>query len=233
MRKPSFKNFDEYLQLLWVNTAAQTRTLIEFFRTSVKYYTNRQFCKVDLFLLITYLFDNPFAISKRFLMRRGEKEIHTYGETPFSTMELITKECQIASKDTLFELGCGRGRTCFWLKAFIGCKVVGIDYIPEFIERANAVKAKFKLEGVEFRHQDMINADLTGATVIYLYGTCLDDSVIEKLLEKFKTVPAGTKIITVSYPLTDYTQQPIFEVMKRFPARFTWGTGDVYLHIKK
>lgn len=233
MRKTSFKNFEEYLELLWVNTIAQLRSLGEFFRTTLKYYSNTQFRKVDLFLLISYLFDNPFAISKRFLKQRGEKEIHTYGETPFSTLDLIANETQVTSKDTVFELGCGRGRTCFWLNAFKGCKVVGIDYIPEFIDRANAIKNKFKLDDVEFRHQDMVNADLTGASVIYLYGTCLEDSVIEQLIENFSSLPKGTKIITVSYPLTDYTKQPLFEVMKRFPARFTWGTADVYLQIRK
>ena len=79
----------------------------------------------------------------------------------------------------------------------------------------------------------MINTDFNGATVLYLYGTCLEEDFIKKLINRFKTLPSGTKIVTVSFSLGEFTQEPLFEVMKRFPATFTWGTADVYLQIKK
>ncbi len=43
-------------------------------------------------------------------------------------MDVIARECGIQKEDVVFELGCGRGRTCFWLNTFIGCKVVGIGF---------------------------------------------------------------------------------------------------------
>ena len=78
-----------------------------------------------------------------------------------------------------------------------------------------------------------MQTDLKKATVIYLYGTCLEDHTIKALISRFKQVAPGTRIITVSYALSDYTDQPLFETMKRFPARFTWGEGDVYIQVKK
>ncbi len=36
-------------------------------------------------------------------------------------------------------------------------------------------------------------------------------------------------LITVSYPLTDYTEKPLFELIRSFPAKFTWGEAEVYL----
>jgi tRNA A58 N-methylase Trm61 len=148
-------------------------------------------------------------------------------------MDHISKECQITPQDTVFELGSGRGRACFWLNTFIGCKVVGIEYIPEFVKRANTIKTRFEIEDVEFRQQDMLNTDYSNATVVYLYGTNLEDSAIQKLVEKFQALASGTKIITISYSLNEYTSQPIFEVMKHFTAPFPWGMADVYLQIKK
>lgn len=231
--KISSADIKEYSELMWVNTKVQMRNFLEFARVVPRYYTNATFAKIDSFMLISYLFQNPFAISKRFLQKRGDQNVYAYGETPLTTLEEIAKECKITAKDTVFELGCGRGRACFWLNTFLGCKVVGIEYIPEFIERAEAIRNKFNVNNVEFRKQDMLQADLTGATVIYLYGTCLEETEIKKLIEKMKKLPSGTKIITISYPLTDYASEPLFEVMKRFQARYPWGMADVYLQIRK
>jgi hypothetical protein len=36
----------------------------------------------------------------------------------------------------------------------------------------------------------------------------------------------------VSYPLTDYTDDPAFQVVKQFSAQFTWGEAEIYLHEK-
>jgi SAM-dependent methyltransferase len=223
----------EFLELIWVNFVVHLRNLVEFLKVMVKYYGNITFLKVDMSLLLMYLFHNPFSISKRFLMRKGESEIYAYGETPLTTLEMIAKECQISSKDVVFELGSGRGRNCFWLNSFIGCKAIGIEYIPDFVERAERIKKKLEIKNVDFRLGDILDADYTGATVLYLYGTCLEDDFIKKLIEKFAQLPVGTKIITVSYPLTDYVEHPFFEVMKRFSGKFPWGVGDVYLQVVK
>ncbi|MGH7250074.1 MAG: methyltransferase domain-containing protein, partial [Minisyncoccia bacterium] len=143
----------------------------------------------------------------------------------------IVRQCEISSKDIVYELGCGRGRCCFWLNCLLKCKVVGIEYIPAFIEKANHVKTELHFDNIEFRLGDILDADYSGATVLYLYGTCYDAPFLKKLLKKLNMLPSGTKIITVSYHLTDYSAD--YEVMKRFPAEFTWGTGDVYLQIKR
>lgn len=223
----------EYIGLFWINLKTQLKNLGDFFKVAIRYYPRWSYAKVDGSLLLTYLFDNPFTISKRFLMKRGAKDVYAYGETPLATMEFIAKECGLKNTDTVFELGSGRGRTCFWLREFVGCRVVGVEYIPEFAERATRVANKLRLNKIEFRQEDFLETDFQEATVFYLYGTCYDESFIRKLIDKLKTCPSGTKIISVSYPLSDYTAGNEFEVMKRFPAEFTWGSGDVYLQVRK
>lgn len=229
----SLADVKEYSELMWINTKVQMKNLMEFSRVVPKYYTNTKFAKIDSFLLISYLFQNPFAISKRFLKERGDQNVYAYGETPLTTLEEIVKECKITSKDTVYELGCGRGRACFWLNTFLGCKVVGIEYIPEFIERANAIKNKFHVQNIEFRLQDMLQTNLEQATVVYLYGTCLEEREIRTLIDHMKKLKSGSKIITISYPLTDYTSERCFEVMKRFQVTYPWGIADVYLQVRK
>jgi len=189
--------------------------------------------KIDLSLLILYFFSNPFKISKHYLMKIGEKEIYAYGETPLTTMQKIAIKCQIKSSDTVFELGSGRGRCCFWLKSFIGCDVVGIEFVPDFVVRANKVKGWFNLQGIEFRKEDMLKSNFNGATILYLYGTCYDTVFIKQIIEIIKTLPKGTKIISVSYLLSSFTDESLFTQLKTFQADFTWGRADVYLQILK
>lgn len=237
MRRKLVKSFRtkmtirEFLSLLWLNVRVTGRNAIEFFKVAARYYGNLSFLKADSALRLMYFFHNPFSISKRFLMRKGEKEVYAYGETPLTSLEIIADEAQIKPYDRVFELGSGRGRNCFWLNSWIGCSVVGIEFVPEFVERANRIKDRLNFKGIEFRLEDMCEADYSGATVLYLYGTCLDEGSIKKLVKKFSKLPVGTKIITVSYSLIDYVEKPFFEVMKRFIVPFTWGEADVYIHV--
>lgn len=221
----------EFIRLLGLNILVLYKSLYEYCLTVWKYYSNKQFRKADVLLLRAYFFDNPFRISRSFLTERGEDDVYTYGETPLTTMDFIATECGIISSDCVYELGCGRGRTCFWLRLFKGCQLIGIEYVPKFVEIANKVKSEVSITNLDFRLEDMLQSDLTGATVIYLYGTCYDEPFIKALITKFEALPSGTKVITVSYSLQEFGSKK-YRVNKTFPASFTWGEGDVYLQIK-
>jgi len=233
MKKPSYSAVKENLELFWLSLTLRISNFFQFLKDASRYYSNVLFCKTDLSLKMMYLLNSPYSISKQFLQKKGESDIYAYGETPLTTLEMIAKNCGITSNDVVFELGCGRGRACFWLNSFTLCRVVGIDFVPDFIQNANLIKNRFQLKNVEFRHENILDTNLANATVIYLYGTNLEDETITKLIKKFEKLPAGTKIITVSYPLSDYTSSRLFEIMKCFPAQFTWGEADVYLQVKK
>jgi SAM-dependent methyltransferase len=221
-------SFVELIHLLWINLVVKLRNLVEYIKVIFLYYGNARFRQVDLAFIRSYVFMNPYRISKKFLALRHEKDLYAYGETPITTFGVIAKQCGITKADTVFELGCGRGRGCFWFNTYLGCQVVGIEYIPEFVEKAYAIKKAYDLAGIEFRLQDILEADLSGATVIYLYGTCYESLFIKKLTKLMKALPPGTKVISVSYPLTDYAPDQ-FKVTKEFVAPFTWGHADVYL----
>lgn len=234
MPKVEFKDIKEYVSLLGLNFVVKYRNFIEYLRILYRYYRcNLSFAKADLSLVLMYLFDNPFSISKRYFIHRTNSEEFIYGETPLTTFDKISKEARITSQDTVYELGCGRGRICFWLRSFIGCKVVGVELVPDFIVRAQRIQKKLGIDGIEFKEEDFLKLNFKHATVVYLYGTCLEDGTIKKLIRRLQDLPKGARVITVSYSLSEYTSEPQFEIMKRFPARFTWGEADVYIQVKK
>lgn len=222
----------EFLKLLWINFKVAFFNLIQFIKVIFRYYSNLSFAKADVSLILMYFFSNPFRVSRNFLAAKGESDLYQYGETPLTTLDLISRECGINKSDHVFELGCGRGKTCFWLSCFKGCKVTGIDYVPFFIEHAQRINKKMKLAGLSFILGDYLKADLTGATFIYLYGSNLDDDVIRELTDKLETLPIGTKVVTTSFALEDYTSTTNYTVIKCFSAPFVWGTADIYLQVK-
>lgn len=223
----------EIVKLVGLKLYVSAKNLVENIRVLFHFWRVPKFLYVDFGLFLTYLFDNPFKISKRFLLEKGEENLHQYGETPLTTLEKVMAKAGVTNKDTVYELGSGRGRTSFWLSQYLGCNTVGIEQVPEFVERAERLVRRCNLSNVKFIQEDFCKASYEGATVVYLYGTCLEDDVIRQLAARLAKLPSGTKIITVSYPLTDYDTTASFELMNCFQQPFTWGNAEVFLHIVK
>ncbi len=206
------------------------RRLVEGIEITLFYYLRSwTFFRVDTKLLITYWKESPFSISRRYLEAQGAEEIDIYGETPLTTMDLIATAAGLGPNDVVYELGCGRGRACFWLRLFVGCQVVGLEYIPEFVFRAQELQQSFQMDRIHFEQKDFLHASLKGATCIYLYGTTLEERAIKKLILHLSHLPSGTQIITVSYPLQDYCDYPYFLIEKQLTLPFLWGEADVYI----
>ncbi|HSX12719.1 MAG TPA: methyltransferase domain-containing protein [Rhabdochlamydiaceae bacterium] len=191
------------------------------------FYWHDRFKEIDKQLSLAYAYRNPYQISRKYLQKQGAEDIHLYGETPLTTMRRIVEECAIGPQDVVIEMGAGRGRTSFFLSEYIGCHVYAMEQIPEFVESAENIAKKFDCKKVHFSCRDMMEADFQKATVIYLYGTCLSDSTIEMLTD---LLPSQIKIITVSYPLCDYSKN--FVTLKQFSAPFPWGSATIYLNQK-
>lgn len=176
------------------------------------FYHDTHFKEIDQAILQT---PNPFSIPEAF----------PYGETPLLVFKAIADACKLTAEDTVFELGCGRGRGAFFLNHYTGCKVVGIERIPQFVSQAQEIAQRTKVQRVSFICSNMLSADLTGATCIYLYGTCLDEASIEILRGKVLALPSSTRIISISFALLGSA----LRTSKQISLRFPWGRGTCFL----
>lgn len=220
-----------FFTLLGLYVQVKYRDLLELFKVAKRYYHKRQFLWLDLGMLRNYYLISADATSKCYLRRKGAENIHIYGTTYLTSLDSICKRCNITASDTVFELGCGPGRTCFWLNCFYKCKVIGLEHIPRFVKIANKLKQQMKFKDVEFRDDDMLVADYTEASVVYLYGTCLSNAEIKQLSKSLQTLKAGSKIISVSYPLVDLLPKGFLYLEHCFPVAYPWGSADVYLQV--
>ena len=223
------RSIGEPFQLFYTFFKVSVGNFLEERFVQKNFHKNLRFKKVDSDLAEGYKEKSPYQISKEFLQQKGEINIHVYGETYLSTMYKVAKRIGISTNDHVVEMGCGRGRTSLFLASHFGCKVHGVDWIKAFTENASQVSARNSLSCATFSCNNMIEEDLSFATVIYLYGTCLDDSTILTLIKKFSALPKGTKIITVSYSLLEYCEKPIFFLKDHFTARYPWGRTEIFI----
>ncbi len=215
------KSFISIGPILKLHVGAFFFRLWESVRVAIRYWRKISFLASDLYLALHYLGRSAYRLA------RGEQP---YGETPLTTLDRIARECRLLSKDVVVDLGCGRGRGVLWLSHFVRCQAIGVDRIQPFIARASRVKNHLRLERSAFWQCGIESVDLSRATAVYFYGTGFSDELLRSLVERLKTLKAGAKVITVSYPLTDIEGSGPFRVIKSFPARYPWGKTQVYLH---
>lgn len=197
-------------------STSNRRLRLDRLQTIRRYYSSPKFALIDLLFGCVALFTNPYRVCRKFNQKRGEGNIYAYGETPFTTYQRIAEECRIGPQDTWVEMGAGRGKGCFWLAHFTRCKVIGIERVPQFVWIARLMKALFRMQEIRFEMGDMETADLSSATLIYLYGNW------PKL-----TIPNGARVVAISEPLPGLT------VIKSFWVRYPWGRTAAFLQVNR
>lgn len=175
----------------------------------------------DLLLQALYLFSNPFRICRRFLEKKGEKNIYAYGETPLSAWGKIAALAEIKAHDVFCDFGCGRGRLCFWTASNIGCTTIGIDWVPTFIRRARLLAFLFGLKKMRFKCAKITDVPLEQVTVAYLYTFHADEEQLD-----FSRLPVGARVISLSEPLPYYR----FSIKATAKITFPWGETEVFVH---
>jgi ribosomal protein L11 methylase PrmA len=116
--------------------------------------------------------------------------------------------------DVLYDLGSGDGRIPITAARRYGVRAVGIDIDPDRIKEAteNARKAGVaKL--VEFRNEDLFQANWKEATVITLY--LLPDLNLKLRPRLLKELKPGTRIVSHQFDMGDWKPEKKLEVNGR------------------
>ena len=205
----------EFFSVKQANFRFQLETIRLYYRKSWR------FALSDLVLGFASLFFNPYRICR--------KQGFVYGETPPSSLHRIAAFCELTSEDCWLELGSGRGKGCFWVSQFVGCRTIGIEAVSLFVRLSRSIQRFFGLRRLSFVREDIVDADFSSATFVYLYSTCTSEEDLALLAQRMSALPKGAKVVTVSAPLPDTSH---FSRAGSFPLSFPWGDTEGYLHIR-
>lgn len=134
-----------------------------------------------------------------------------YEPSPRPVMDKMLEVANVKKSDVVYDLGCGDGRVVIAAVKTSGARGVGIDIDPVRIGEAveNARKARVA-ERVQFRNQDLFEADIHDATVVMLF---LSPEVNLKLRPKlWNDLKPGTRVISHCHDMGDWRPERKIEV---------------------
>lgn len=122
-------------------------------------------------------------------------------QLPEKSFRDIFNFLKLEKNDIFYHLGCGDGTgIAIALKEYQVKKAVGVDNNPEKIKLAKNILDKNKIQG-KLICDDIQNVDISDATAILFWFT--NEDIINNMMNKFKDLKAGTRIITIWGPLPD------------------------------
>jgi predicted RNA methylase len=131
--------------------------------------------------------------------------------SPERVVEEMLRLAEVHKGDVVYDLGCGDGRIVIAAARQFGARGVGIDIDPQRIKesRENARKAGV-LGRVQFRNEDLFEANIQEATVVtlFLWGS-VNLKLRPKLLRELKP---GTRVVSHHWDMEDWAPEKQIEV---------------------
>jgi len=200
---------------------------------SLKYWLNHGMFWVDLGFWCLYVLRSPYRISRRFIRSNGGSLNFTFGDTPLSTLERICCQAGIPEGMVIFDVGCGWGRSTYFLHAY--CKAyrsIGIDIIPTYIKKAEKIREWLGLNYMVFLKADIRKVDYSDADVIYMYGTCFEKELVREMVAVWEdSLADGTMLISASQSLCPYSTLNRIQLKECVWIEYSWGDCPVFFHI--
>ena len=197
---------------------------------SIPYYLqDKRIFRTDLDLFLYYFFRYPFHLFQYDCHKTGKSPSElTYGETPYFTLEKVLDRLSIDKNDVFVDLGCGKGKTVFFVSSKYGIKSAGIDIMPTYIDIANTLKQRWGYQDIKFIEKDLLLSKVPKASIVMMSLTCFDEKTRLKISNHTETFSLGTKVISISYPL-DSEQYKAIDCIE---GHFSWGKSTVYIQEK-
>jgi SAM-dependent methyltransferase len=134
-----------------------------------------------------------------------------YLPTPHHVVDAMLRLAKVSGSDIVYDLGSGDGRIPIAAARAYGARGVGIELDGRMIERARCNAREAGMQHlVEFRQQDLFNADLREATVVTLFlFPGMNLQLRPRLLKELRP---GTRIVSHRFGIGDWPPQRTIEV---------------------
>lgn len=167
----------------------------------------------------------------------------TYGECTPEAVEQVLSLTGAGAGDVFCDLGSGTGKMVVYA-AFLAPlkKSIGVELLPELHGAAAMVGQRYSTEiqpqltdarkdtELSFVLGDIFETDLSDCTIVVSHCcTCFDDALMQRLSDKLETCKSGTRIVTVTRPLSS----PAFEPLSVAACQMGWGQATLNVYRRR
>lgn len=177
--------------------------------------------------LFPLLLSASFALAQKASPSR--KPDVPYIPTTDTAVNAMLELAQVKTSDIVYDLGCGDGRIVIAAAKRYGARAVGIDIDPSLVREAKRNAQRAGVERlVEFREQDLFQADFREATVVTLF---LLPAVNKRLLPQLEALKPGTRIVSNTFEIGDW--KPAREIVVKDDPNddYYFGSHRLFLWI--
>ncbi len=124
--------------------------------------------------------------------------------SPEAVVEQMLALAKVTADDTVYDLGCGDGRIIIMAARKFGAKSVGVELDPDLYKQTAERIKDLKLEDkVKVIHGDMLEQDISPATVVTLYLLTSANEKLRPILEK--QLKPGARVISHDFTVPGWT----------------------------
>ena len=140
------------------------------------------------------------ALLSSIVLQLAGQSLAPYVATPEDVVDRMLALAAVGPGDTVMDLGCGDGRIPIRAAQKYGARGVGVDIDPRRIEEARANARGARVEHlVEFRVEDAMTTDVSGATVVTLYLLSSSNARLKPILTR--QLRPGARIVSHAFSM--------------------------------
>ncbi len=143
---------------------------------------------------------------------RSVKKLAPSVSTPMEVVERMLSLAGVQSDDVVYDLGSGDGRIVITAAKKYGARAVGFEIDAALVrESRNNVRRAGVQDLVEIRQQDILQADLSGATVVTLYLFPEANRLLRPRL--WSQLKPGARVVSNYFDMDEWVPDKIEEVL--------------------
>jgi hypothetical protein len=137
-----------------------------------------------------------------------DKSLAPYVPTPLTIVEEMLKMAGVTAEDTVYDLGCGDGRVLIMAARKFGAKGVGVELDQERCAETAARIKELGLDGmITVKHGDLLEEDVSPATVVFLYLLPEANAKLKDRLKK--ALKPGSRVVSHDFSVPGW--KPVAE----------------------
>jgi len=162
--------------------------------------------RISFGFVVTLLFASLVLAQK--VVRSRTPDV-PYIPTTETAVKAMLELADVKRSDIVYDLGCGDGRIVIAAAKRYGARGVGIDIDPVLVREAKGNARQAGVEKlVEFREQDLFQANFREATVVTLF---LLPAINKRLLPQLEALKPGTRIVSNTFEIGEW--KPVREIV--------------------